>query len=131
VIVDSSAVVAILRNEAEAEGFVRLILGADHVQMSAGSYLETAIVIDASGNPVSSRRLDEFIAEAGIAIEPFTPSQGQLARAAYRDFGKGSGHPAALNFGDCIAYALAHEKGEPILFKGTDFGATDLECVLQ
>ena len=86
----------------------------------------TIPVIDGSGDPIASRRFDDLLNEAGIAIEPVTEAQAKVARAAYRDFGRGSGHPARLNFGDCFAYALAQTTGEPLLFKGDDFVHTDV-----
>jgi ribonuclease VapC len=94
--------------------------------MSAATYLEASLVIDASGDPVLSRNLDRLVEIAQIQIEPFTLDQARLARQAYRDFGKGSGHPAQLNFGDCFAYALARTHDAPLLFKGFDFGHTDI-----
>ncbi len=118
--------VAILRSEPEAAKFTDLIVNADYVAISAASYLETAIVIDRGDNPAQSRLLDAFLTANGIAIEPVTVTQARIAREAYRDFGKGSGHLAALNFGDCFSYALASEKALPLLFKGTDFGRTDV-----
>ncbi len=86
-------------------------------------------MIDASRDPVASRRFDELLAEAGIVIEAVTDAQARLAREAYRDFGKGSGHPARLNFGNCFAYALAKATGEPLLFKGDDFHHTDAAVI--
>ena len=83
-------------------------------------------MIDGSRDAVASRRLDDLFREARLAIEPVTADQARIAREAYRDFGKGSGHPAKLNFGDCFAYALAKSTGEPLLFKGRDFGYTDI-----
>ena len=94
--------------------------------MSSANYLEVAIVIDANRNPLLSRRLDDLLLQTEIAVEPVTREQADIARAAYRDFGKGSGHPAALNFGDCFAYALAKSMREPLLFKGDDFSHTDV-----
>ena len=79
------------------------------------------------GDPVASRRFDELIEAAQIATEPVTEAQARLARQAYRDFGKASGHPAKLNFGDCFSYALAKSRGEPLLFKGQDFAQTDVK----
>jgi ribonuclease VapC len=99
---------------------------ASRVRLSTASYLETSIVLDKERNPVLSAGLEELIAEVDILIEPVTPEQAHIARAAYRDYGKGSGHPANLNFGDCFSYALARAKREPILFKGDDFIHTDL-----
>jgi len=130
VIIDTSAVVAILRDEPDAETLARAIEADDDRRMSAVSYVEAAVVIDGSRDPVASRRFDEAIDVAGITIEPVTERQALLARAAYRDFGKGSGHPAKLNFGDCFSYALASDSGQPLLFKGNDFGHTDVTSAL-
>ena len=125
-IIDSSALVAILRAEPEQAEFARIIAREAGGRLSAASYLETAIVIDSARDPVTSRSLDVFLAASDISIAAVTPSQARIAREAYRDFGRGSGHPAQLNFGDCLTYALAKEMGEPLLFKGDDFGHTDL-----
>lgn len=125
-IIDTSALVAILRDEPEAEAFAATIVATSERRMSAASYVEVGAVIDGARDPVASRRVDELIAAAGIAIEPLTAMQARIARQAYRDFGKGSGHPAGLNFGDCLSYALAADLGEPLLFKGDDFRATDI-----
>src|SRR5579862_619767 len=129
-IIDSSALVAILREESEAAQFVAIMLSREPVRISAAGYLETGIVIDGGRNPASSRRVDSFMADAGISVEPVTPEQARVARVAYQDFGKGSGHPAQLNFGDCFAYALARHKGEPLLFKGADFTHTGIASAL-
>ena len=120
-IVDSSAIVAILRGEPEQLRFARIIAAAGSARLSAASYLETAIVIDRARDPVISRALDSFLTANAIEIEAVTPAQAKIAREAYRDFGKGSGHAAQLNFGDCLTYALAKATGEPLLFKGEDF----------
>ena len=120
-IVDSSAIVAILWSEPEAEKFVSAIISDGGASMSAGNYLEAGIVIDRDRNPELSARMDATLNKLDIAIAPVTASQAKVARQAYRDFGKGSGHPAQLNFGDCFAYALAAETGEPLLYKGDDF----------
>lgn len=129
-IVDSSALVAIMRREVEADDFNRIIMQASICRLSAASYLEASIVLDRHHVAVASLALDDFIAVAGIVIEPVTEAQARIARAAYRDFGKGSGHPAQLNFGDCFSYALAREKGEPLLYKGADFGHTGLLTIM-
>jgi ribonuclease VapC len=129
-ILDSSAVIAILRDEADAPAFANAIVSAQARRISAVNYVEAAVVIDASRDPIASRRFDDLIRAAEIRIEPVTESQARIAREAYRDFGKGSGHPAALNFGDCFAYALAKSASEPLLFKGTDFSHTDLSSAL-
>lgn len=130
-IVDTSALIAIIFQEPEAQRFSDVIEDASACHISAASYFETAIVLDASRNPIVSRRLDELMRYAGITIEPVTEVQARIAREAYRDYGKGSGHPAQLNFGDCFAYALARDRGESLLFKGSDFSRTDLRSALQ
>jgi ribonuclease VapC len=120
-ILDTSALMVILRHEPEAQAFATAIADADNVRISAANYLEAAIVIDGSRNPIASRRFDDLLREAEIVIEPVTEEQAKVAREAYRDFGRGSGHAAKLNFGDCFAYALARISREPLLFKGNDF----------
>ena len=130
-IVDSSALIAILRAEPEAAACAKAIEDAARCRMSAANFLESAVVMDSSRDPVVSRRFDELVDVARIGIEPVTESQARIARAAYRDFGKGSGHPAGLNVGDCFAYALAKESGESLLFKGDDFVHTDLVPALR
>ena len=126
-IVDTSALLAILRAEPEAEACARAIENAAVRRISAANFLEAAVVTDGSRDPIVSRRFDDLIREAQISIEPVTEAQARIARDAYRDFGKGSGHAAKLNFGDCFAYALARDLGEPLLFKGgDDFAHTDV-----
>ncbi len=129
-IVDTSALIAILRAEPEAARIAQALADAAHARLSAANFVEAAAVIDGSRDPVASRRYDDLLREARLIIEPVTEAQARLARYAYRDFGKGSGHPARLNFGDCFAYALAKDTNEPLLFKGTDFAATDVEPAL-
>ena len=125
-IIDTSALVAILRSEPEALDCAVAIERHQIRRVSAANFVETALVIDGSRDPIASRRFDDLVKEAHIAIEPVTEVQARIAREAYRDFGKGSGHPAKLNFGDCFAYALAKTTGEPLLFKGDDFVHTDI-----
>lgn len=125
-IIDTSALLAILRDEPEARPCAEAIERAATRRISAATFLEAAIVIDASRDPIASRRLDDLLTAAGIVIEPVTEAQARIGREAYRDFGKGSGHPAQLNSGDCFAYALARVTGEPLLFKGSDFTHTDV-----
>jgi ribonuclease VapC len=129
-IIDTSALLAILRAEPEAEACAQAIHQASARRLSAANFLEAAIVVDASRDPVLRRRLDELVNAASITVEPVTAEQAQIGREAYRDFGRGSGHPAQLNFGDCFAYALAKTTGEPILFKGGDFSHADLKPAL-
>lgn len=129
-IVDTSALIAILRDESDAPVHAKAIEAATIRRISAANFVEAAAVIDGSRDPIASRRFDDLILEARIKIEPVTEDQARIARAAYRDFGKGSGHPARLNFGDCFAYALARSMGEPLLFKGDDFTHTDIAPVL-
>ena len=129
-IVDSSAVVAMLKAEPEGEAFLAILSGQVNAAMSAGSYLETGIVIDGMREPVLSAHLDHLLEELAIEVTPVTATQARIARQAYRDFGKGSGHKAQLSFGDCFAYALATERGEPLLFKGDDFAHTGVERAL-
>src|ERR1700728_5064407 len=126
-IVDTSAVIAILKEEPDAYRLLRAItVSTEPKRISAANYLEAGIVVDANRNPLLSRRLDDLIVQTEIEVEAVTPQQAEIARAAYRDFGKGSGHPAGLNFGDCFAYALAKSMREPLLFKGDDFSQTDV-----
>ena len=129
-IIDSSALLAILRDEPEGRACARAIAKAAARKISAANFLETAIVIDGSRDPVASRRFDDLVREAGLVIESVTEAQVKIAREAYRDFGKGSGHPAQLNFGAVFAYALAKAAGEELLFKGSDFGHTDVARAL-
>ena len=125
-IVDSSAVVGILNNEPEAEALEDALVAARSRRMSAGTLVELYVVIDGKRDPVRSARLDELLQRSDVEFVDVTAAQARLARAAYRDFGKGSGHPARLNFGDCFSYALAKVTGEPLLFTGDNFGHTDL-----
>jgi ribonuclease VapC len=130
VIVDTSAIIAVLRAEPEASTCADAIESAGVRRLSAASYVEVGAVIDRADDAIASRRVNELLAVAGIGIEPVTASQAQIAREAYRDFGKGSGHPAGLNFGDCFSYALAKAAGESLLFKGKDFQHTDIISAL-
>jgi len=125
-IIDSSAIISILRDEPEAPSFAKIIEKAKIRRVSAVNYVEAAAVIDGSRDPIASRRFDDFINEAQVVVESVTAAQAKIAREAYRDFGKGSKHRARLNFGDCFAYALAKSMGEPLLFKGKDFTYTDI-----
>jgi ribonuclease VapC len=125
-IVDSSAIVAVVYGEPEAEHFIRA-LESERVHMSAGSYLETTIVIDREKDSELSAILDGLLSDAEVTVVPFTADLATIARSAHQRFGRGSGHPAKLNYGDCFAYALAKKTGEPLLFKGDDFTHTDVQ----
>ena len=128
-VIDTSAVLAILLNERDAIRYAEAIEKADSRHMSAANYLEAALIVDSRGDPVARREFDLFFRRAAFRIEPVTLEQAQAARQAYQDFGKGR-HPAGLNFGDCLAYALAKSLDQPLLFKGSDFARTDIEPAL-
>jgi ribonuclease VapC len=130
VILDTSAIIAILHAESEAQACAQAIESAGVRRLSAASYVEVGAVIDRAGDAIASRRVDELLTIADVAIEAVTAGQARIAREAYRDFGKGSGHPAGLNFGDCLSYALAKATGEPLLFKDEDFRRTDIAAAL-
>lgn len=125
-IVDSSAIVAILLAEAERDAFLEAVRSTPRPSMSAVSYTETGVVLDGRRQAVLSRAYDALLDELGVIVVDVTADQARSARAAYRDFGRGSGHRARLNFGDCFSYALATTRNEPLLFKGDDFGHTDV-----
>lgn len=125
-IVDTSALVAIVLHESAYEGYAQ-ILTDQPAKISAASYFEFGLVIDKKRNPQLTRGVDDLLVSAEVTIEPVTERQARIAREAYRDYGKGSGHPASLNFGDCFAYALARDLNEPLLFKGDDFRHTDIK----
>jgi ribonuclease VapC len=131
VIVDASAIIAILTEEDDGAVYAQAIAGADARRLSAATYLECGMVLDSQRDPIISRGLDELIQEAEFVVEPVTERQARLARQAYADFGKGSGDPAGLNFGDCLSYALALDLREPLLWKGDDFGHTGIQSALE
>ena len=126
-IVDTSAVLAILFEEPDAEHYRSAIAGAERCLMSVVNFLESTVVFEGRIGSAGGHELDLLIEEAPIQLEAVTAEHAQTARRAWRQFGKGN-HPAALNFGDCFAYALAKETGEPLLFKGRDFTLTDIEA---
>jgi ribonuclease VapC len=126
VIVDTSVIIAILKDEPDAAAIGEVLVRSQTSRMSAVSYVEAGVVVDSNRNPILSRRLDDLLRDLEIGVETVTLTQARIAREAYRDFGKGR-HRAGLNFGDCFAYALAKEKSEPLLFKGEDFRHTDIE----
>lgn len=126
---DTSAVLAVIRGEPEAAAITDAMLTAPAARMAAGTWVEAAIVSEGRAGPAGAAQFDEILAEAGIEVVPVTPALAHRARDAWRRFGKGR-HPAGLNFGDCFAYALAQERGEPLLFKGDDFARTDVKSAL-
>lgn len=128
-VIDTSALLAILNYEAEAAQFATAIQDSSPQLISAASVLECAIVIEARYGEAGGKKLDELLRVAQINIEPVTAEQVTAARLAYRTYGKGR-HPAGLNFGDCFSYALAKVTGEPLLFKGDDFSQTDIQTVI-
>lgn len=124
-VIDSSAIVAILFGEDDAKEMAVTIIGAETRLMSAASYLETAIVVESRYGEAGTEKFDQLLQTAKIQIESVTAEQAEFARVAYRSFGKGR-HPAKLNFGDCFSYALAKVSGLPLLCKGDDFVRTDI-----
>ena len=130
-IVDTSAIVAIWLREPEWERLSDALERDPAPRLSAATLVEVYAVLDSRTNPENRRRLDALLDAYGIVVEPFTAEQAGLARAAYQDFGRGSGHPAQLNFGDCFTYALAASCREPLLLVGDDFSRTDLVSALD
>ena len=125
-IVDSSAIVAVLGGEEGAEGLLRAMVEAPAVRMPAATYVECAVVIDRRASAATRRRFDELLQTLGVEVVPLTVEHALLSREAYRDFGHSTGSQARLNLGDCYSYALAAHAGEPLLFVGDDFTHTDL-----
>ena len=126
-IVDTSAVLAVLFGEPDAARYEKAIAAASPCRMSAVGLLEAAIVVESRGGTAAGHELDVFLEKAVIELVPVTAEHADTARRAWRRFGKGN-HPAGLNFGDCFAYALAEAAGEPLLFKGEDFARTNIEA---
>jgi ribonuclease VapC len=127
-IIDTSALIAILLGEPDAEAFATAIAADPKRLLSAFSALEVSIVIEAKKGESGGRELDLLLHRSQIEIVAMDPGQAELARIAWRTFGKGR-HPAGLNIGDCCSYALSKSSGEPLLFKGNDFSKTDLKTV--
>jgi len=130
VILDTSAILAILFAEPDAALYAKAISVSGSARISAANFVEVSIVVEAQTGDGGIRQCDTFFRRAGITIEPVTEEQALLARQGFSDFGKGR-HPAGLNFGDCFAYALARATGEPLLFKGKDFRHTDVQPALK
>jgi len=125
-IIDTSAIVAIMRGEPDAERLAHAILKKPMAKISAATLVEVFAVLDVRGHPAQARRVDQLLAELRIKVVPFDEAQALAARDAYRDFGRGSGTRAKLNLGDVFSYALAAITGEPLLFVGDDFNHTDI-----
>jgi len=130
-VIDSSALIAILIGEHDAALFAQTIANAESRRISAATLLETAIVIESRHGESGSAKLDELMREADIQIEPVTAGQVKIARTAFRHYGKGRGHSAGLNFGDLFSYALAKAMNKSLLFKGDDFSKTDIESAIS
>jgi ribonuclease VapC len=126
-VLDPSAILAILQNEAERRAFNESIEAAEQVLLSMASFVEFSMILESRLGADGVRDLDLFIAKARVTLIPVDEEQAFLARQAHRRFGKGR-HPAALNFGDCFSYALALRQQDSLLFKGNDFARTDIEC---
>ena len=128
-VIDPSAILAILQDESERPTFIAAIAAAEQPLLSATSLVELSIVVEARFGADGQNDLDLFLATANIEIVPFNADQAQIARSAFRRFGKGR-HPAGLNLGDCYSYALAQICAAPLLFKGNDFGLTDVQAAV-
>ena len=129
-IIDTSALLAILQDEPERRNFNEIIAAKDQRSISVASFVEISIIVEARFASEGIRDLDHFITAARIDIIPVDLDQGRLAREAYRLYGKGR-HPAGLNFGDCFSYALAKSSARPLLYKGKDFSQTDIESAVS
>lgn len=124
-VIDTSALAAIFFREPERQSFVATILADARPLVSAATILETGMVVEARQGEAAGREFDLFVVRAALQIVPFDAEQAEIARSAWRKYGKGR-HPAALNLGDCFSYALAKSTDEPLLAKGTDFASTDV-----
>jgi ribonuclease VapC len=128
--VDSSALVAIAEQEPGFENLLSVLAAGDVRRVSAANLLETWMVVDRRGVQAATTLAERVLDRFGIEIVPVTLEQVEIAREAWRRYGRGSGHPARLNFGDCFAYALAKDLDEPLLFVGNDFAATDIVAAM-
>lgn len=129
-IVDSSALIALLMREPEAEAVADALDRAEHVAISAATLVEASVVADGTRDPVRSARFDAIIDALSMEVVPLTAEQAAIARQAYREYGRGSTHPARLNLGDCFSYALAKLRREPLLYVGEDFARTDVHAAI-
>jgi ribonuclease VapC len=128
-IVDTSAIMAILRNEPDAPAFGAALARATRIAISAATLVELCMVAESRAGAAAWTEVETLMADAAVEVVPFTAGQAAIAREGWRRFGKGR-HPAGLNLGDCFSYALARERGEPLLFKGEDFARTDVRRAL-
>lgn len=128
-VVDTSALIAVIRSEPESSQILDVLGSAEHRFLSASTLLEASIVT--SGKGTEAERLNIFVQRAALEVVPFSAGEAKVGAEAFRKFGKGSGHPAKLNFGDCFAYALAKTRNLPLLFKGDDFIHTDIRPALK
>lgn len=126
IVIDTSALLAIMGDEPERRAFNERIESAAGVSISAASLLEARIVLFARSGENAVLALDAFLLKSGIAVAEVSPRVGDIAFDAYRHYGRGTGHPAALNYGDCFSYALARQMDAPLLYKGNDFAQTDI-----
>ena len=129
-IVDSSALLAVILNEEDEPRFAEAMIDATALRMSAANWVEAAIVVDSHRNPTAKIRFEDLVSALRLEIMPVTVDDAHRTRAAHNDYGRGN-HRARLNYGDCFAYALAKSRGEPLLFKGNDFAQTDIEPALK
>lgn len=129
-IVDTSAIVAVALNEPSTASILGAVERSDRLRMSAASKVELTAVLSRRASPQDQRRVETILLAWGVEITAFDSAQAEIASRAYRDFGRGSGHPAKLNMGDCFSYALAASSGEPLLFVGDDFTHTDVRSAL-
>ncbi|MFN8126072.1 MAG: type II toxin-antitoxin system VapC family toxin [Candidatus Nanopelagicales bacterium] len=129
-VIDTSAVLALIRNEATAPDVLHALQSRQSLLMSTATYVELFLVLDNAGDPAAAGRVDDLLAMLDVDMVDVTREQALVARQAHRDFGRGN-HRAKLNFGDCFSYALAKVRKEPLLFVGGDFGFTDVRPVLE
>jgi len=129
--VDTSALIAILRRETDAKALAEAVEKAATVKISSATFFEACLVVDRMHDPRLAAEFDTLCGEIGLTFVDFNEHQARIARTAYQKYGRGSGHGAKLNFGDCFAYALAKTTGEPLLYKGKDFIQTDVRSALK
>jgi ribonuclease VapC len=130
VVLDTSAVIAVLLAEPEADAMVRAVASAERRLIGAPSWVEASAVMVAKKGPAGEIALDALLDRLEVEVVPMSAPAARLARLAYARFGKGIGDPAVLNFGDCLAYGVSVAEREPLLFKGQDFGRTDVEVAV-